>query len=494
MHPRTHPRFKVGDSVGYQIRFDSSRSQSTRVLFLTEGLLLRQMQADPMLSDYSCIVLDEVHERHLTMDLLLAILRALLRVRSDLHLVLMSATANVQMFAQYFTAPICTVPGRCYPVQVQYHPPPDEQRLEPKPITRVAGVVAPPQRRRRVEFNCGPYLKLLSYLEQKYPWDERGDVLVFLPGINEICALQAALAERAQQSSSSRWIVLPLHSTVSADEQDKVFDLAPDGSRKIILATNIAETSITIDGIRFVVDSGRAKDMVYDEITRTHSLKECTICKASAEQRKGRAGRTGPGVCFRIYSERVYEEMPEFPVPEIHKAPLESLALSIKNMKLGDPRRFPFVDPPPLHRMDAAMLRLRDMGCLRGSGEDLTALGSVLAALPVDVGVGKMLVLGTLFDLADECLTLAAALATQSPLLRVEEGSSCLQMRRELLSDDGDPFTIMNMYARPLNQKSMQFIMPLSLCCSFLPTCTTSGLRSKPRGVKARRSGASAMA
>ena len=300
----------MGDCVGYQIRFDSSRSQGTRVLFLTEGLLLRQMQADPMLSDYSCIVLDEVHERHLTMDLLLAILRALLRVRNDLHLILMSATANVQMFANYFSAPICSVPGRCYPVQVQYHPPPDEQRLEPKPITRVAGVSAPPQRRRRLEFNCGPYMKLLSYIEQKFPWEERGDVLVFLPGINEISALQAALVERAQQSSSSRWIVLPLHSTVSADEQDKVFDLAPDGSRKLILATNIAETSITIDGIRFVVDSGRAKDMVYDETTRTHSLKEYTICKASAEQRKGRAGRTGPGVCFRIYSERVYEHEP----------------------------------------------------------------------------------------------------------------------------------------------------------------------------------------
>ncbi|NXJ72212.1 DHX34 helicase, partial [Rostratula benghalensis] len=289
-----------------------------------------------------------------------------------------------------------------------------------------------------------PYLRVLQAIDHKYPPEERGDLLVFLSGVAEIGAVQEAA--QAYAARTQRWIVLPLHSTLSVAEQDKVFDLPPPGVRKCILSTNIAETSVTIDGVRFVLDSGKVKEMSYDPQGKLQRLQEFWISRASAEQRKGRAGRTGPGVCYRLYAESDYDAFSPYPVPEIQRVALDSLVLQLKSMGLGDPRTFPFLEPPPSSSLETALRYLQDQGAL-DEAEELTPIGNLLAQLPVDVVVGKMLVLGTLFGLAEPTLTVAAALSVPSPFLRPSHPNpECATARRPLESPHGDPLTLLNLF------------------------------------------------
>ncbi|KAF1560821.1 putative ATP-dependent RNA helicase DHX34, partial [Eudyptes schlegeli] len=424
---------QYGNQVGYQIRFESTRSPATKVVFLTEGLLLRQVQREPTLPGYHVLIADEVHERHLHSDFLLGVLRRLLPARPDLKLVLMSATININLFSGYFGgAPVLQVPGRIFPISVIYQPIPKEE-------ASAVGKLGKSER-----LDPLPYLRVLQAIDHKYPPEERGDLLVFLSGVAEIGAvLEAAQAYAAR---TQRWIVLPLHSTLSVAEQDKVFDVPPPGVRKCILSTNIAETSVTIDGVRFVLDSGKVKEMSYDPQGKLQRLQEFWISRASAEQRKGRAGRTGPGVCYRLYAESDYDAFSPYPVPEIQRVALDALVLQLKSMGLGDPRTFPFLEPPPASSLETAVRYLRDQGAL-DEAEDLTPIGNLLAQLPVDVVVGKMLVLGTLFGLAEPTLTVAAALSVQSPFLRpVHPNPDCATARRPLESPHGDPLTLLNIF------------------------------------------------
>ncbi|XP_030798599.1 probable ATP-dependent RNA helicase DHX34 isoform X4 [Rhinopithecus roxellana] len=342
---------QYGSQVGYQIRFESTRSAATKIVFLTVGLLLRQIQREPSLPQYEVLIVDEVHERHLHNDFLLGVLRRLLPKRPDLKVILMSATINISLFSSYFSnAPVVQVPGRLFPITV--------------------------------------------------------------------------------------------------------FDVAPPGVRKCILSTNIAETSVTIDGIRFVVDSGKVKEMSYDPQAKLQRLQEFWISQASAEQRKGRAGRTGPGVCFRLYAESDYDAFAPYPVPEIRRVALDSLVLQMKSMSVGDPRTFPFIEPPPPASLETAILYLRDQGAL-DSSEALTPIGSLLAQLPVDVVIGKMLILGSMFSLVEPVLTIAAALSVQSPFTRSAQSSpECAAARRPLESDQGDPFTLFNVFNAWVQVKS----------------------------------------
>eukprot|EP00741_Cyanophora_paradoxa_P019234 tig00000215_g18570.t1 len=422
----SHETFNgYGSSIAFQIRFDSTRTADTRVLFLTEGLLLRQLASDPQLAKYDVVIIDEVHERHITGDFLLAILRDLVMRRPGLKIICMSATINVGLFSGYFHgAPVVEVPGRLFPIKplraagLEYVEMPRkeeflDERLQrgslgrrpahiagahpPRPASirslppsclvlsfgSAAGTVIPQQaepailRRTRKSGGRGlagrsildvePYIKVLSRIDQQYPPDERGDVLIFLSGINEIMALVDEVRCRCARCANGgtppplapssqpnkRWIVLPLHSSLSVEEQDKVFDVAPDGVRKCIISTNIAETSVTIDGVRFVVDSGKAKEMAstsacglpgkgrvaagaerhpcrYDADTRVNSLQEFWISRASADQRKGRAGRTGPGHCFRMYAETEYRHFLEYNVAEIHRVSLDGVVLEAR--------------------------------------------------------------------------------------------------------------------------------------------------------------------
>ncbi|XP_025770078.1 probable ATP-dependent RNA helicase DHX34 [Puma concolor] len=342
---------QYGSRVGYQIRFESTRTAATKIVFLTVGLLLRQIQREPRLPQYQVLIVDEVHERHLHNDFLLGVLRRLLPERPDLKVILMSATINISLFSSYFGgAPVVQVPGRLFPITV--------------------------------------------------------------------------------------------------------FDVAPPGVRKCILSTNIAETSVTIDGIRFVVDSGKVKEMGYDPQAKLQRLQEFWISQASAEQRKGRAGRTGPGVCFRLYAESDYDAFAPYPVPEIRRVALDALVLQMKSMCVGDPRTFPFIEPPPPASLETAILYLRDQGAL-DSSEALTPIGSLLAQLPVDVVIGKMLILGSMFHLAEPVLTIAAALSVQSPFTRsAQSNPEGAAARRPLDSDHGDPFTLFNVFNTWVQVKS----------------------------------------
>ncbi|KAL4647697.1 putative ATP-dependent RNA helicase DHX34 [Arapaima gigas] len=419
---------QYGSKVGYQIRFETSRTSATKLLFLTEGLLLRQIQQDGEMGQYQVLIVDEVHERHLHCDFLLGVLRTLLTLRSDMRLVLMSATINITLFSTYFhNAPVLQVPGRLFPIQVIYQPiPPEEQSS------------------RSEKLDPRPYLRVLQSIDHHYPPDERGDLLLFLSGVAEIDTILEACQTYAQHSH--RWIVLPLHSTLSLAQQDKVFDIAPPGVRKCIISTNIAETSVTIDGVRFVVDSGKVKEMSFDPKAKMQRLQEFWISRASAEQRKGRAGRTGPGVCYRLYAESDYDAFAPYPVPEIHRVALDSLVLQMKSMGLGDPRSFAFIDPPPAASIQTAVTYLKEQGAL-DSHEELTSIGCLLAQLPVDVVIGKMLVLGSVFSFVEPVLTVAAALSVQSPFLRsAQHNPDCSTARQPLQSDQGDPFTLLNTF------------------------------------------------
>ncbi|KYO29697.1 putative ATP-dependent RNA helicase DHX34 isoform B [Alligator mississippiensis] len=351
----------------------------------------------------------------------------------------MSATINIRLFSSYFGgAPVVQVPGRLFPITVIYQPIPPEE---------AAGAGGKQER-----LDPRPYLRVLQAIDHKYPPEERGDLLVFLSGVAEIGAVLEAAQTYA--THTQRWVVLPLHSTLSIAEQDKVFDLPPPGVRKCILSTNIAETSVTIDGVRFVLDSGKVKEMSYDPQAKLQRLQEFWISRASAEQRKGRAGRTGPGVCYRLYAESDYDAFAPYPVPEIQRVALDALVLQMKSMCLGDPRSFPFLEPPPPSSLETAMRYLREQGAL-DDAEDLTPIGSLLAQLPVDVVVGKMLVLGVLFGLAEPVLTAAALLSVQSPFLRPAHANpDCATARRPLESPHGDPLTLLNTFNQWVQVKS----------------------------------------
>jgi hypothetical protein len=291
----------------------------------------------------------------------------------------------------------------------------------------------------------------MQMIDAKHPATERGDMLVFLSGISEITGVSEAAQEYADQNG--RWVVLQLHSTLSLAEQDKVFDYPPDGVRKMIISTTIAETSVTIDGVRFVCDSGKVKEMQYDPISKMRRLKEFWVSRASAEQRKGRAGRTGPGVCFRLFSETEYQAMEAYSKPEIERVPLDSLVLQMVSMGLPDCRKFPFIEPPRPEALENSITVLKEQDAMT-EDETLTVTGKVLANLPVDVSIGKMLIMGTLFNQVDSVLSLAAALSVQSPFTnKAYKDTDCVAARRNLDSDHGDPITLLNSFREWLKIK-----------------------------------------
>lgn len=423
--------------VGYQIRFEKQKNQQTNITFITEGLLLRQMSSESALSAYDVVVLDEVHERHLHGDFLLGIMKCIIQQKPDLKLVLMSATINIELFSNYFAkedVKIIEVPGRLYPIQLLYRPVPIEDI-----------------KHKNERFNPSPYVQVMHIIDEKYSVDEKGDLLIFLSGINEITAVVDAAKEYSVKKNN--WIVLPLHSTLSITEQDKVFDYPPKGVRKCVVATNIAETSITIDGIRFVADSGKVKEMSYDPSCKMQRLKEFWISKASAEQRKGRAGRTGPGVCYRIYSEEEYKILEKYSTPELQRVPLDSSLLQMIAMGLPDARKFPFIEPPPADSIENAILSLKDHGALMDN-EKITCIGRTLARLPVDIAIGKMLIMGSIFHQVEPVLSLAAALSIQTPFTnRAYRDAECETSRKKLESDHGDPITLLNAFKEWLEVK-----------------------------------------
>ena len=373
----------LGEEVGYKIRFNEQAKASTYVKFMTDGILLAETQGDPMLRAYDTLILDEAHERSLNIDFLLGYLKRLLPRRPDLKLIVCSATLDVDRFSAFFDrAPVIQVSGRTYPVDVFYRPP----RGDEGDLIETIG----------------------NTVEEITELDRRGDILIFLPGEREIRETADELASHGLPHTT----ILPLFARLSAAEQARVFQPIPQ--RRIVLATNVAETSLTIPGIVYVIDPGQARINRYIPRTGVTSLQIEGISQASAEQRKGRCGRVQSGICFRLYGEDDFKARPEHTDPEIKRSGLAGVILRMKSLKLGEVEAFPFLDPPTRRAIDEGYRVLEELGALDEQRE-LTAIGLRLARLPVDPRVGRMILGGVDEGALREVLVIAAALSVQDP-------------------------------------------------------------------------------
>ncbi|KAB0369634.1 hypothetical protein FD755_018627, partial [Muntiacus reevesi] len=483
---------------GYQIRMESRASESTRLLYCTTGVLLRKLQEDGLLTNVSHVIVDEVHERSVQSDFLLIILKEILQKRSDLHLILMSATVDSEKFSTYFThCPILRISGRSYPVEV-FHLEDiieetgfvlekdseycqkfleEEEEITINVTTKAGGIkkyqeYIPVQAGTSADLNpfyqkyssrtqhailyMNPHkinldliLELLTYLDRSPQFKNvEGAVLIFLPGLAHIQQLYDLLSTD-RRFFSERYKVIALHSILSTQDQAAAFTLPPQGVRKIVLATNIAETGITIPDVVFVIDTGRTKENKYHESSQMSSLVETFVSKASALQRQGRAGRVRDGFCFRMYTRERFEGFMDYSVPEILRVPLEELCLHIMKCNLGSPEDFlsKALDPPQLQVISNAMNLLRKIGACELNEPKLTPLGQHLAALPVNVKIGKMLIFGAIFGCLDPVATLAAVMTEKSPFTtpigRKDEADLA---KSALAMADSDHLTIYNAY------------------------------------------------
>ncbi|WP_435745473.1 ATP-dependent RNA helicase HrpA [Nocardioides sp. SYSU DS0663] len=417
--------------VGYQVRFTDRTSRATRVKLMTDGILLAELQRDRMLRKYDTIIIDEAHERSLNIDFLLGYLKRLLPKRPDLKLVITSATIDPERFAEHFSdrrgrpAPIIEVSGRTYPVEVRYRPlmelAEDDEEGETVVRDQTEAVV-----------------DAVKELSAEGP----GDVLVFLPGEREIRDTADALAELTQSTRGGGTEVVPLYSRLSAAEQHKVF--APHTGRRIVLATNVAETSLTVPGIKYVVDTGVARISRYSVRTKVQRLPIEPISQASANQRSGRCGRVSSGIAIRLYSEEDFEGRPEFTDPEILRTNLASVILQMASLGLGDLARFPFVEPPDRRNVTAGVQLLEELGALaptggggggNGSGGQprLTRLGRRLARLPIDPRLARMILEAERLGCVREVVVIAAALSLQDPRERPGPDHPAEQARADQL-------------------------------------------------------------
>lgn len=394
---------ELGEVVGYQVRFTDRTSKASRVKLMTDGILLAELQRDRMLKRYDTIIIDEAHERSLNIDFLLGYLRQLLPRRPDLKLIITSATIDPQRFAEHFSdpsgkpAPIVEVSGRTYPVEIRYRPLMElsEEDDEGDPIVRD---------------QTEAIVDAIKELSAEGP----GDVLVFLPGEREIRDTAEALQPLGVEGrGSSALEILPLFSRLSAADQHRVFAPARSSRRRVVLATNVAETSLTVPGIRYVVDTGVARISRYSSRTKVQRLPIEAISQASANQRSGRCGRVAAGVAIRLYSEEDFEGRPEFTDPEILRTNLASVILQMTALGLGDIGKFPFVEPPDRRNVQAGQQLLEELGAI--SGQRLTKIGQRLARLPVDPRLGRMLVEAERLGCVRDVLVIVAALSLQDP-------------------------------------------------------------------------------
>jgi ATP-dependent helicase HrpA len=377
-----------GAEVGCKIRFEDRTSPQTHIKLMTDGILLAETQGDLSLSEYNCIIVDEAHERSLNIDFLLGHLKGLLARRKDLKLIITSATIDTATFSRAFNdAPVIEVSGRVYPVEVIYAPL-DQASEDRGDETYIDAAV-----------RCA-----VRALEEA----GQGDVLIFMPGerdIRETCdLLEGRFGNYAE--------IIPLFGLLSAADQQRVF--APSSRRKIVVATNIAETSLTIPGIRYVIDSGLARISRYNPRTRTRRLPVEPVSQSSANQRKGRAGRVQDGICIRLYSEEDFAERPAYTQPEIQRANLAEVILRMKAHRFGDIETFPFVNPPPPAAIDGGYRLLQELGAL-DQARQLTPLGESLSRLPIDPTLGRMLLQSQHEHATRELLIIAAGLSIQDP-------------------------------------------------------------------------------
>ncbi|CAN5833166.1 ATP-dependent RNA helicase HrpA [soil metagenome] len=397
----------LGATIGYQVRFGGKQSAATRVKLMTDGILLAEAAGDdPELRAYDTVIIDEAHERSLNIDFLLGYLRRILPRRPDLKVIITSATIDPARFSDHFggagAAPVLTISGRMFPVEVRYRPG-ENERPDAGPLDLGALVDA-------VDEVCAPALP-------------PGDVLVFLPGEKEIREVATALGRSASAGGGGRAegrMILPLYSRLSEPEQDRIFHPAPPGVRKIVLATNVAETSLTVPGIRYVVDSGLARVSRFDARRGVRRLPIEMIARAAAAQRAGRCGRVSAGICVRVYGERALTEQPAFLAPEIQRTDLSAVVLRAKALRLGPVAEFPFLDQPEARAVMRGAETLFELGALERPEEAaaLTPIGVTMAQLPADPRTARMLLAGAEFGCLPEMVVLAAVLEVQEPTQR----------------------------------------------------------------------------
>ncbi|KAM9335989.1 ATP-dependent RNA helicase DHX8-like isoform 3-T3 [Symphorus nematophorus] len=420
---------RLGQEVGYTIRFEDCTSTETVIKYMTHGMLQRECLVDSDMSQYSLIMLDEAHERTIHTDVLFGLLKKTIQKRKDMKLIVSSATLDAVKFSQYFfEAPIFTIPGRTFPVEILYTKEPETDYLDASLIT----------------------------VMQIHLTEPPGDILVFLTGQEEIDTACEILYERMKSLGPMvpELIILPVYSALPSEMQTRIFDPAPPGSRKVIIATNIAETSLTIDGIYYVVDPGFVKQIVFNSKTGIDQLVVTPISQAQAKQRSGRAGRTGPGKCYRLYTERAYrDEMLTTNVPEIQRTNLASTVLSLKAMGINDLLAFDFMDAPPMETLITAMEQLYTLGALDDEGL-LTRLGRRMAEFPLEPMLCKMLIMSVHLGCSEEMLTIVSMLSVQNIFYRPKDKQALAdQKKTKFFQLEGDHLTLLAVYNSWKNNK-----------------------------------------
>eukprot|EP01012_Entosiphon_sulcatum_P012233 TRINITY_DN17645_c0_g1_i1.p1 TRINITY_DN17645_c0_g1~~TRINITY_DN17645_c0_g1_i1.p1 ORF type:complete len:760 (+),score=155.17 TRINITY_DN17645_c0_g1_i1:1150-3429(+) len=416
---------KLGEEVGYTIRFEDVSGPKTVLKYMTDGTLLREAMTDPTLAKYSVVMLDEAHERTLSTDILLGLFKEILGRRKDLRLIVMSATLETQKFQKYFdSAPLMNIPGRVFPVEMFYTPQPERDYIE----------------------------AALRTVLQIHCHEEAGDVLVFLTGEDEIEECVRRVTTEAKQAAAQGKCkmdiqALPLYSSLPGNLQQRVFETMPENTRKVVFSTNVAETSITIDGVVYVVDPGFAKQKVYNPRIRVESLLVTPISKASANQRAGRAGRTRPGKCFRLYTEVAFKkDLQDQTYPEILRSNLGTVVLQLKKLGIDDLVHFDWMDPPAPETLMRALELLNYLGSLSDDGE-LTEFGAMMAELPVEPELSAMLLNSAKHKCSPEALSIAACLSVPQLFVRPRErAQEADEAKNSFTHNDGDHLTMLNAY------------------------------------------------
>ncbi|UQC86820.1 helicase associated domain-containing protein [Colletotrichum lupini] len=413
---------KLGSTVGYAIRFEDCTSKDTVIKYMTDGVLLRESLNEPDLDRYSCVIMDEAHERALNTDILMGLFKKILQRRRDLKLIVTSATMNAKRFSDFYSgAPEFIIPGRTFPVDVMFHRSPVEDYVD-QAVQQVLAI----------------HVSM-----------DQGDILVFMTGQEDIEVTCELIQKRLDAlNDPPKLSILPIYSQMPADLQAKIFDRAAPGVRKCIVATNIAETSLTVDGIKYVVDAGYSKMKVYNPKMGMDTLQITPISQANASQRSGRAGRTGPGKAFRLFTEKAFkEELYMQTIPEIQRTNLSNTVLMLKSLGVKDLLDFDFMDPPPQDTITTSMFDLWALGALDNLGE-LTTLGRKMSAFPMDPSLSKLLITAEEYGCSEEMITIVSMLSVPNVFYRPKERQDEADAQREKFwVHESDHLTYLQVYS-----------------------------------------------